>query len=85
MTDSINLSGRVHFDHIKTGDVLYKFFDGHQSPTLLGKVIDKSENSKGKTVLILDRVTSLGSDRLTRSAFQRLTIRYDVDARLANN
>jgi hypothetical protein len=30
---------------------------------------------EGKAVLVLDRVCYLGSDRLTKSAFDRLTIR----------
>lgn len=71
----MNLSGRMHFEHVAVGDVLWKFFDGDQEPTLIGTVIDRSQNGKGKPVIVLDRKSSLGSDRLTRTAFQRLTIR----------
>jgi hypothetical protein len=74
----MNLSGRIHFEHVVIGDVLWKFFDGDQEPTLIGTVIDKSANGKGKPVVVLDRISSLGSDRLTRTAFQRLTIRKQI-------
>jgi hypothetical protein len=74
----MNLSGRIHFEHVVVGDVLWKFFDGDQKPTLIGTVIDKLVNGKGKPVVVLDRLSSLGSDRLTRTAFQRLTIRKQI-------
>lgn len=75
---SVNLSGRMHFEHVKVGDRLWKFFDGDQSPTELGVVIDRISNGKRKPVLILDRQSILGSDRIGRNAFQRLTIRKQI-------
>lgn len=74
----MNLSGRIHFEHVVVGDVLWKFFDGDQEPTLIGTVIDRSANGKGKPVVVLDRRSPLGSDRMTRTAFQRLTIRKQI-------
>ena len=74
----MNLSGRVHFEHVAVGDRLWKFFDGDQSPTELGVVIDRVQNGKGKPVIVLDRQSALGSDRLSRKAFQRLTIRKEI-------
>lgn len=71
----MSVSGRMQFHHVKVGDTLYKFKDGEQVPTLLGTVVDRSENRRGKPVLVLDQVSPLGSDRLTSRAFQRLTIR----------
>jgi len=75
---TVNLSGRMHFEHVKSGDILWKFFDGDQEPTLIGTVIERSTNGKGKPVICLDRKSPLGSDRLTRSAFQKLTIRKQI-------
>lgn len=72
---SVSLTGRVRFQCVIVGDVLYKYQDGAHEPTLLGTVIEKTTNGKGKPVLVLDRVCHLGSDRLTKSAFDRLTIR----------
>lgn len=74
----MNLSGRMHFEHVKIGDILWKFFDGDQEPTLIGTVIERSTNGKGKPVIVLDRKSPLGSDRLTRSAFQKITIRRQI-------
>ena len=74
----MNLSGRIHFEHVVIGDVLWKFFDGDQEPTLIGTVIEKSANGKGESVIVLDRQSPLGSDRMTRTAFQRLTIRKQI-------
>lgn len=74
----MNLSGRMHFDHVKTGDRLWKFFDGDQEPTEIGTVVERNTNSKGKPVVVLDRQSCLGSDRLSRKAFQRLTIRKEI-------
>jgi hypothetical protein len=70
-----NLTGRIRFQCVVVGDTLYKFEDGAQEPTLLGSVVEKTTNGKNKPVLVLDQVCYLGSDRLTKSAFDRLTIR----------
>ena len=75
---TVNLSGRMHFEHVAVGDILWKFFDGEQEPTLIGTVIERTTNGKGKPVIALDRQSTLGSDRLTRTAFQRLTIRKQI-------
>lgn len=74
----MNLSGRVHFEHVAVGDRLWKFFDGNQEPTKIGEVIGLATNSKGKPVVVLDGQSVLGSDRLSRKAFQRLTIRKEM-------
>ena len=75
----MEVSGRIQFGGVKVGDTLVKYLDGgFDGPQVIGVVVGKTTNSKGKAVLVLDRVSFLGSDRLGRSAFGKLTIRKVV-------
>lgn len=76
----MTISNRISkIQHVRIGDTLAKFTeDSRSTPVILGRVIARQTNSRGREVVVLDRqftLTAGSSDRLSSVAFERMSIR----------